>query len=186
MTYGLGSDPSDIQKIIEPPENTDINVWQYEHLRQFILELNLLVTQLKGECTSQSCPKMKASDDWLYVCAAHQQAQECSAIDYMIHNLDQSTSILQNVKNYSSRVSIPQAAVQNLTPIVRRLYRLFSHTYFNHKQIFEEFENEMYLCSRFTEYATKFKMMPSNLLTIPSQVLKISEPYGEQQQQQDQ
>jgi len=62
--------------------------------------------------------------------------------------------------------------VKNLVPIVRRLYRLFAHTYYNHREIFLEFENEMYLCSRFTEYALRYDMMPSKLLTIPKDELK--------------
>jgi Mob1/phocein family len=57
---------------------------------------------------------------------------ECCAMDYMIHNLDQSASYLTNTKNYPSRVSIPQTGVANLKNFVRRLYRLFSHTYFHH------------------------------------------------------
>jgi len=38
--------------------------------------MNLLVTQLKGICTSQTCPKMKATEEWLFVCAAHKKPQE--------------------------------------------------------------------------------------------------------------
>lgn len=102
---------------------------------------------------------MRATEEWLYLCAAHKKAQECSAIDYMIHNLDQSTSVLQNVKKYSSRVSIPQSEVKHFTPIVRRLYRLFLHTYYNHKDIYTEFESDMFLCARFTEYALRFDMI---------------------------
>ncbi|CAD8132428.1 unnamed protein product [Paramecium pentaurelia] len=170
----IRADSSNIKQIITPPPEVDINVWQYEHLRQFILELNLLVTQLKGLCTAQTCPKMKATEDWLYLCAAHKKAQECSAIDYMIHNLDQSTSILTNIKTYPSRVSInPQNATNNFAFIVRRLYRLFSHTYFNHKEIFEDFENEMFLCTRFTEFALKFDLMSPKLITIPKEALKL-------------
>eukprot|EP01016_Furgasonia_blochmanni_P019972 TRINITY_DN2223_c0_g1_i1.p1 TRINITY_DN2223_c0_g1~~TRINITY_DN2223_c0_g1_i1.p1 ORF type:complete len:259 (-),score=17.54 TRINITY_DN2223_c0_g1_i1:128-904(-) len=168
----IRNDPSNVKKIVEPPPDVDVNVWQYEHLRQFILELNLLVTQLKGVCTPASCPTMKATEDWLYRCAVHKSPQECSAIDYMIHNLDQATSILQNVKIYSSRVSIPPSAVKNLGPIVRRLYRLFSHTYFNHKEIFMEFEREMYLCARFTEYSLRFDMMAPKLMIVPKESLR--------------
>jgi hypothetical protein len=40
--------------------------------------MNLLVTQLKGICTSQTCPKMKATEEWLFVCAAHKKPQEVS------------------------------------------------------------------------------------------------------------
>ena len=74
---------------------------------------------------------MKGSNDSEYLCAAHKSPVNCSAIDYMVHNLDQSTSILLNIKNYSSRVSISET--KNLDTIVRRLYRLFSHTYYFHK-----------------------------------------------------
>jgi len=59
---------------------------------------------------------MKATEAWLYLCAVHKkEAQDvninpsikCCAMDYMIHNLDQSASYLTNTKNYPSRVSIP-------------------------------------------------------------------------------
>lgn len=39
----IRNDPSDVRKIVEPPTDVDLSVWQYEHMRQFILELNLLV-----------------------------------------------------------------------------------------------------------------------------------------------
>ena len=69
-------DPSDITKIIEQPVEVDVNVWKYEHLRQFILETNLLVVQLQRNCTKETCPKMKATDDWLYLCAVHKDTVE--------------------------------------------------------------------------------------------------------------
>jgi len=45
---------------------------------------------------------MKATDDWLYLCAAHDIPQECSAIDYMIHNLEYSTRLIHNTKLFNS------------------------------------------------------------------------------------
>ena len=39
----VGADPENVQKICELPQGVDITVWQYEHIRQFILELNLLI-----------------------------------------------------------------------------------------------------------------------------------------------
>ena len=58
----------------------------------------------------------------------------------MIHNLDQSTSILQNMKSLNNGVTISANSIKTIEPIVRRLYRLFSHTYFNHLEVFKEFE----------------------------------------------
>ena len=116
---------------------------------------------------------MKATDEWLYLCASHKNPQECSAIDYMIHSLDHATAIIHNTKNFNSRVSIPPASTKLLLSIVRRLYRLFTHTYFHHKEIFMEFENEMHLCARFTEFARRFKMMSNDLFIIPEEALQI-------------
>lgn len=76
----IGSDPSNVTQILEPPPGMDVNVWQYEHFRQFILELNLLVTQLKGECTPEKCPRMTSSEDLMFLCAAHKDNQEVTAL----------------------------------------------------------------------------------------------------------
>ena len=85
----------------------DITVWQYEHIRQFILELNLLVVQLLGVCTREKCKQMTAGNDYMFICAAHQDNKDCSAIDYMIHTLDNVTAMIQNSSNFSSRIAIP-------------------------------------------------------------------------------
>ena len=87
---------------------------------------------------------MKGSPDSEFLCAAHKVAASCSAIEYMIHNLDQATSILLNLKNFQSRVSINET--KSLDTIVRRLYRLFAHTFHFHPEVFTEFEKDMHLC----------------------------------------
>lgn len=111
---------------------------------------------------------MKATDDWLYLCASHKTPQECSAIDYMMHTLDHATSLMQNNKNFNSRVSIPPTSIKYLTSIVRRLYRLFTHTYFHHRELFSEFEKQTHLCHRFTEFVQRFDMMQAKLFSIPT------------------
>merc|ERR1711970_353084 len=71
-----------IDKILEKPEGADEDVWKYEHLRQFCQELNGLATRLQVECLPTSCPQMTATDQWIFLCAAHKSPKECSAIDY--------------------------------------------------------------------------------------------------------
>ena len=90
----------------------------------------------------------------------------------MIHNLDQMTSTLNNSKLFSSRISINKSSVKNLENIVRRLYRYFSHTYYHHQETFYEFEKEMHLCERFTEYIKQYEMMSSKFMIIPHEVFK--------------
>jgi hypothetical protein len=48
--HDLGNDSANIERIIEKPSQIDQNIWKYEHIRQFVLELNLLATSLKDIC----------------------------------------------------------------------------------------------------------------------------------------
>jgi hypothetical protein len=48
----LGNDSANIERIVDKPVSIDINIWKYEHIRQFVLELNLLATSLKDLCTT--------------------------------------------------------------------------------------------------------------------------------------
>jgi hypothetical protein len=90
----------------------------------------------------------------------------------MIHNLDHMTATLNSSKLFSSRISINKNSVKNLENIVRRLYRNFSHTFYHHQETFYEFEKEMHLCERFTEYIKQFEMMSSKYIIIPSDAFR--------------
>lgn len=156
-----------IDKILEKPEGADEDVWKYEHLRQFCQELNGLATRLQVECSPTSCPQMTATDQWIFLCAAHKSPKECSAIDYTRHTLDGAANLLNNSKYFPSRVSLKLASVTKLGSVSRRIYRIFSHAYFHHRQIFLDFENMNQLCRRFTKFVTMYDLMPKDNLIVP-------------------
>ncbi|OBZ86559.1 MOB-like protein phocein [Choanephora cucurbitarum] len=164
----IRKDPSDTQHIIELPAGVDEEVWQYEHLRQVCLELSLLIVALEPECTRQNCPEMKA-DGWLYLCAAHPSTQSCPAIDYITHTLDGATILLNNSKYFPSRISVPEPSLKHFQSIARRLYRVFAHAYCHHREVYESFENETYLYTRFLKLAQTYHLVPPNLISISSQ-----------------
>jgi hypothetical protein len=39
-----------------------------------------LMVRLIEECTINTCPQMKASDDWVFLCAAHRLPKEVSVL----------------------------------------------------------------------------------------------------------
>lgn len=163
----IRADCSNIERIVELPENVDKEVWQYEHLRQVCLELSLLVVALETECTKENCPEMKA-DGWLYLCAAHPTTQSCPAIDYIVHTLDGAGAMLNNPKYFPSRISVPEPSLKHFQSIARRLYRIFAHSYAYHREIYEYFENESYLYSRFLLLSKTYGLIPSSLISIPA------------------
>lgn len=47
---------------------------------------------------------MTATDQWIFLCAAHKQPRECSAIDYTRHTLDGAACLLNSNKYFPSRL----------------------------------------------------------------------------------
>lgn len=165
----IRSNPSDIERICEPPSpETDISVWQYEHLRQFVLELNLVLVALAGECTPETCPKMTASNDWQYLCAAHRKPQDCAAINYITHTIDGSTALLTaRPCPPRSESEIHTTGVKHFQSMSRRLYRIFAHVYFHHRATFDLVEGKTRLCARFQHFVMRFELMSRSMLLVP-------------------
>ena len=97
---------NDVDSILTAPETQDEGVWKYEHLRQFCMELNGLAVALQSECQPESCSQMTATEQWIFLCAAHKTPKECPAIDYTRHTLDGAACLLNSNKYFPSRVSI--------------------------------------------------------------------------------
>ncbi|EGG19763.1 MOB1 [Cavenderia fasciculata] len=157
-----------VEDIIEPPESHDLHVWQYEQIRQFTLELNHFAVHFSDVCTAKTCPKMKATEDWLFLCASHKATQECSAIDYFFHTLDNTSALLNSEKLFPKRIEISTSSLKQFPSIMRRLYRLFAHAYFHHREIYDQIEEQTHLCERFVTFALKYSLVPPSSLIIPS------------------
>nr|XP_054767007.1 MOB-like protein phocein [Lytechinus pictus] len=82
IQQSIRKDISNIDGILHPPEGQDEGVWKYEHLRQFCLELNGLAVKLQLECNPDTCSQMTATEQWIFLCAAHKTPKECPAIDF--------------------------------------------------------------------------------------------------------
>ncbi|CAF4378116.1 unnamed protein product, partial [Adineta steineri] len=46
---------------------------------------------------------MTATEQWIFLCAAHKNPKECPAIDYTRHTLDGAASLLNSNKYFPSR-----------------------------------------------------------------------------------
>ena len=97
---------TDVDTILTAPDTQDEGVWKYEHLRQFCMELNGLAVALQSECQPENCSQMTATEQWIFLCAAHKTPKECPAIDYTRHTLDGAACLLNSNKYFPSRVSI--------------------------------------------------------------------------------
>ncbi|CAG5112204.1 Oidioi.mRNA.OKI2018_I69.chr2.g6447.t1.cds [Oikopleura dioica] len=172
----IRNNKNNVEFILTPPEGADEDVWKYEHLRQFCQELNGLATRLQAECSPETCNQMTATDQWIFLCAAHKSPKECPAIDYTRHTLDGAALLLNSSKYFPSRVSMKQTSVAKLGSISRRIYRIFSHAFYHHKPIFLDFENQTQLCRRFSKFVLTYNLMPAETLIVPVDSLEAGLP----------
>lgn len=97
----ISKNHADIDTILEEPMQFHPSLWKYYQLkyilvliyRQVCLQLDELFCMLLQECSTKSCPEMKASE-WVYLCAAHTEPSSCSAIDYILHTLESASTLL--------------------------------------------------------------------------------------------
>lgn len=68
------------------------------------MELNGLAVRLQNECHPETCTQMTATEQWIFLCAAHKAPKECPAIDYTRHTLDGAACLLNSNKYFPSRL----------------------------------------------------------------------------------
>ncbi|KAJ6125701.1 hypothetical protein N7523_003321 [Penicillium sp. IBT 18751x] len=163
-------------QLAEPPEGVDRSLWLYELCRFLTMKVNNLIIAFFAEnppCSAQTCPEMRASE-WQYLCAVHDPPKSCCAIDYCCHTLDWATNTLTSPKYFPSRLTLgsdaaggPQASMRHLTNIFRRLYRIFAHAWFQHRDVFWEVEGHDGLYIFFKTVCDLFSLIPEDNYTIP-------------------
>ncbi|KAJ5671119.1 hypothetical protein N7507_000246 [Penicillium longicatenatum] len=163
-------------QLADPPEGVDRSLWLYELCRFLTMKVNNLIIAFFAEdppCSVQTCPEMRASE-WQYLCAVHDPPKSCCAIDYCCHTLDWANNTLTSPKYFPSRLTLgseagggPQASMRHLTNVFRRLYRIFAHAWFQHRDVFWEVEGHDGLYIFFRTVCDIFQLIPEDNYTIP-------------------
>mmetsp|Transcript_14756 Transcript_14756/g.20692 ORF Transcript_14756/g.20692 Transcript_14756/m.20692 type:complete len:141 (+) Transcript_14756:31-453(+) len=137
-------------------------------MRQLCIELNGLVLALEPRCTPDKFPTMyTTSPETTFLCAATTPPRSTDAMTYINNTLDHAIGQLCSAKYFESRVNVPDSSAKKLPSLARRLYRIFGHTYFQHREIFDEFEAKSSLCKRFHAFVVQYDLMKADSLDIP-------------------
>ncbi|RMD40638.1 hypothetical protein DV735_g4504, partial [Chaetothyriales sp. CBS 134920] len=160
---------------INDGEYVDKNLWLYELCRFLTMKANYVSCALMADsdpCTAQSCPEMRASE-WQYLCAVHEPPKSCCAIDYVNHTLDWAANVLTSPKHFPSRLQLggdPSSAFQSmrqLTNVFRRVYRIFAHAWFQHREVFWHIEATFGIYILFKTICEEYSLIPKDNYTIP-------------------
>ncbi|EXJ90221.1 hypothetical protein A1O1_03320 [Capronia coronata CBS 617.96] len=160
---------------INETETVDRNLWLYELCRFLTQKANIVSIFLMNDnppCSSATCPEMRASE-WQYLCAVHEPPKSCCAIDYCNHTLDWAANVLTSPKHFPSRLALGGEAgsaiqsMRQLTNIFRRVYRIFAHAWFQHRDVFWAVEATYGLYMLFKVVCDEYHLIPEDSYTIP-------------------
>jgi hypothetical protein len=164
-------------KLAQPPDNVDKTLWLYELCRFLTQKVNSIIIALFSDnppCSATTCPEMRASE-WQYLCAVHDPPKSCCAIDYCCHTLDWAANTLTSQKHFPSRLAMgsdqntQHQQIRQLTNIFRRVYRIFAHAWFQHRDMFWKVEGRSGLYILFKTVCDVYGLIPEDNYTIPSE-----------------
>ena len=180
--------------IATPPEGVDRSLWLYELCRLCVIKVNELIVQFFNDsppCSAQTCPEMRASE-WQYLCAVHEPPKPCCAIDYCCHTLDWAATTLASNKHFPSRLKLGNEdsggsiqGVRQLTNIMRRVYRIFAHAWFQHRQVFWQVENNEGLYVLFKTICDVYSLIQEENYTIPPEAEGLVAPATKEEDMQE-
>ncbi|OAP59748.1 hypothetical protein AYL99_04750 [Fonsecaea erecta] len=168
---------------INDNEFVDRNLWLYELCRFLTQKANIVSIFLMNDtppCSAQTCPEMRASE-WQYLCAVHEPPKSCCAIDYCNHTLDWAANVLTSPKHFPSRLALGSEAgnvmqsMRQLTNIFRRVYRIFAHAWFQHRDVFWSVEATYGLYVLFKVVCDEYHLIPEDSYTIPTEAEGVHE-----------
>ncbi|KIX94656.1 uncharacterized protein Z520_09702 [Fonsecaea multimorphosa CBS 102226] len=168
---------------INDHEFVDRNLWLYELCRFLTQKANIVSIFLMNDnppCSAQTCPEMRASE-WQYLCAVHEPPKSCCAIDYCNHTLDWAANVLTSPKHFPSRLALGSEAgnviqsMRQLTNIFRRVYRIFAHAWFQHRDVFWSVEATYGLYLLFKVVCDEYHLIPEDSYTIPAEAEGVHE-----------
>ncbi|KAH6618666.1 Mob1/phocein [Boeremia exigua] len=152
-TLGSGS----LRKAVKLPEGEDKDEWLAVNIVDFYNQINLLYGSITEFCSPQSCPEMKATDEFEYLwqdSENYKRPTKMPAPEYIEHLMAWVQSNVDNEQMFPSRIGVPfpktfPSLIRNM---FKRLYRVYAHIYCHHYPVIIELGLEPHLNTSFKHY----------------------------------
>ncbi|TAQ89136.1 Adenosinetriphosphatase [Chlorociboria aeruginascens] len=152
-TLGGGS----LRKIVKLPEGEDENEWLAVNMVDFYNHINLLYGSITEFCSPQSCPEMKATDEFEYLWQDSENFKrptKMPAPTYIEHLMGWVQSNIDNEAVFPSRIGVPfpKSFPSMIRQVFKRMYRVYAHIYCHHYPVVRELGLEAHLNTSFKHY----------------------------------
>ncbi|KAG5930460.1 putative maintenance of ploidy protein mob1 [Claviceps africana] len=177
VTLGGGS----LRKVVKLPEGEDENEWLAVNMVDFYNQINLLYGAITEFCSPQSCPEMKATDEYVEDGNSHapcilvgghngltqarfeylwqdnenyKRPTKMPAPAYIEQLMTWVQSSIDNESVLPSKIGVPfpKSFPALVRQIFKRMYRVYAHIYCHHYPVIRELGLEPHLNTSFKQY----------------------------------
>ncbi|KAI6778780.1 lariat debranching enzyme [Emericellopsis cladophorae] len=153
VTLGGGS----LRKVVKLPEGEDENEWLAVNMVDFYNQINLLYGAITEFCSPQSCPEMKATDEFEYLWQDSQDYKrptKMPAPAYIEQLMSWVQANIDNEQVLPSKIGVPfpKSFPTLVRQIFKRMYRIYAHIYCHHYPVIRELGLEPHLNTSFKQY----------------------------------
>ncbi|KAL8696251.1 MAG: hypothetical protein Q9224_002891 [Gallowayella concinna] len=152
-TLGSGS----LRKAVKLPDGEDLSEWLAVNVVDFYNQINLLYGSITEFCSPQSCPEMKATDEFEYLwqdSENYKRPTKMPAPEYIEHLMAWVQGNIDDESMFPSRIGVPFP--KNFPILIRqlfkRLYRVYAHIYCHHYPVIIQLGLEPHLNTSFKHY----------------------------------
>ncbi|EWY93284.1 maintenance-ploidy protein mob1 [Fusarium oxysporum f. sp. lycopersici 4287] len=153
VTLGGGS----LRKVVKLPEGEDENEWLAVNMVDFYNQINLLYGAITEFCSPQSCPEMKATDEFEYLWQDNENYKrptKMPAPAYIEQLMSWVQANIDNEQVLPSKIGVPfpKSFPALVRQIFKRMYRVYAHIYCHHYPVIRELGLEPHLNTSFKQY----------------------------------
>ncbi|KAH7156781.1 Mob1/phocein [Dactylonectria macrodidyma] len=150
VTLGGGS----LRKVVKLPEGEDENEWLAVNMVDFYNQINLLYGAITEFCSPQTCPEMKATDEFEYLwqdSENYKRPTKMPAPAYIEQLMAWVQSNIDNEQVLPSKIGVPfpKSFPALVRQIFKRMYRVYAHIYCHHYPVIRELGLEPHLNTSF-------------------------------------
>ncbi|EGD87221.1 uncharacterized protein TERG_03471 [Trichophyton rubrum CBS 118892] len=152
-TLGSGG----LRKAVKLPDGEDVNEWLAVNLVDFYNQINLLYGSITEFCSPQTCPEMKATDEFEYLWQDNENFKrptKMSAPEYVEHLMTWVQANIDNEQMFPSHIGVPfpKTFPSLLRQLFKRMYRVYAHIYCHHYPVVVHLGLEPHLNTSFKHY----------------------------------
>ncbi|VDP13489.1 unnamed protein product [Soboliphyme baturini] len=147
-TIGSGN----LRKAVMLPEGEDYNEWLAANIVDLFNQICMLYGTIAEFCTPEKCSVMSAGSKYEYYWTdANKKPMKCSAPQYVDYLLSSVQVQLDDESLFPSKIGVPFPSnfLQVAQTIMKRLFRIYAHIYYQHFDDVERLKEEPHFNTSF-------------------------------------